>query len=375
MLVRPLRTTVALVLALAVAAGTAPRATQPAADLPARLTDREFWGLVEGFSEADGFFRSDNLVSNEDTFQHVIPALTRVVKPGGVYMGVGPDQNFTYIAAVRPKIAFIPDIRRGNLQAHLMYKALFELSATRAEFLARLFAKPVPAGVPATASAEQLFDAFAMLAASEKLREQHLGALLGHLRGKRGLPLDEADAAGIAYVYSAFAQSGPFLSYSSGPPPFRGSRYPTYQDLQMADDGLGRQWAYLASEEHYRVIRTLQQQNLIVPLVGNFAGWKTLRAVGAWVRARGATVTTFYASNVEQYLFGDRLWDEFGRNLASLPLDETSTLIRSCFNNQCRTPPGSRSVSMLDGISALVRDHQAGRVQFYADVLSRSRTR
>jgi hypothetical protein len=196
--------------------------------------------------------------------------------------------------------------------------------------------------------------------------------MLAHLSGKRGLPIGETDAAGIAYVYNAFALSGPFLSYSSGPA--RG-RYPTYQDLQMADDGQGRQWAYLASEENYRTIRALQQQNLIVPLVANFAGSKTLRAVGAWVRERGGTVTTFYASNVEQYLFGDGIWGDFGRNLAALPIDASSTIIRSCFNNQCRTPPGSRSVSLLDGLAELVRDHQAGRVQFYADVLARSRTR
>ena len=61
------------------------------------------------------------------------------MKPSGVYLGVGPEQNFTYIAAIRPRIAFITDIRRGNLHLHLMYKALFELSANRADFVARLF--------------------------------------------------------------------------------------------------------------------------------------------------------------------------------------------------------------------------------------------
>ena len=69
------------------------------------------------------------------TLSTVAAALSERAKPGGVYLGVGPEQNFTYIAAIRPKIAFITDIRRGNLQLHLMYKALFELSADRAEFV------------------------------------------------------------------------------------------------------------------------------------------------------------------------------------------------------------------------------------------------
>jgi hypothetical protein len=46
-------------------------AVPAAAPAPAqpRLADREFWRLIEEFSEPNGFFRSDNLVSNEDTFQ------------------------------------------------------------------------------------------------------------------------------------------------------------------------------------------------------------------------------------------------------------------------------------------------------------------
>ena len=57
-----------------------------------------------------------------------------------------PEQNFTYIAALKPKMAFIIDIRRGNLQLHLMYKALFELSSDRADFIFRLFSRKRPEG-------------------------------------------------------------------------------------------------------------------------------------------------------------------------------------------------------------------------------------
>src|ERR671939_284571 len=70
--------------------------------LPSQLTDQEFWKLTTDFSEPDGFFRSDNLLSNEVWLQRVIPDLLNVAKPGRVYLGVGPEQNFTYIAALKP---------------------------------------------------------------------------------------------------------------------------------------------------------------------------------------------------------------------------------------------------------------------------------
>ena len=94
--------------------------------------DAAFWALVNDFSEPGGYFRSDNLVSNETTFQHVIPALQQHATPASVYIGVGPDQNFTYLVALRPRIAFIVDVRRQNMLLHLMYKALIEMSPTRA---------------------------------------------------------------------------------------------------------------------------------------------------------------------------------------------------------------------------------------------------
>ena len=110
------------------------RAAVAPESLPQRLSDAEFWRLTIDLSEPNGSFRSENLVSNEHTYQYVIPSLIKTVKPGGVYLGVAPDQNFTYMIAVQPKLAFIVDIRRGNLLQHLMYKAIFELSTDRADF-------------------------------------------------------------------------------------------------------------------------------------------------------------------------------------------------------------------------------------------------
>src|SRR5262249_7186895 len=115
-----------------------------AEQLPDRLSDEAFWKLIADLSEQGGSFVSDNFVSNELGVQDVLSTLVEGRKPGGVYLGVGPEQNFTYIAALKPKIAFVFDIRRQNMIEHLTYKALFELSTDRADFLSRLFSRPRP---------------------------------------------------------------------------------------------------------------------------------------------------------------------------------------------------------------------------------------
>src|SRR5437763_952796 len=109
-----------------------------AESLPSKLSDDAFWKMVTDFSEEGGYFRFENFLSTELGFQLVIPELKEITKPGGVYLGVGPEQNFTYILAIQPKIAFITDIRRQNMLELMMYKAFFELSADRPEFLSRL---------------------------------------------------------------------------------------------------------------------------------------------------------------------------------------------------------------------------------------------
>jgi hypothetical protein len=96
-----------------------------------------------------------------------------------------------------------------------------------------------------------------------------------------------------------------------------------------ATDEAGAYKSYLSSEERFAVMKTLESKNLVVPVVGDFGGPRAIRAVGAYLKAHGAKVSTFYLSNVEQYLEQDRKWNTFCRNVASLPLDRSSTFIRS----------------------------------------------
>jgi hypothetical protein len=103
----------------------------------------------------------------------------------------------------------------------------------------------------------------------------------------------------------------------------------TYAQLMVATDPAGKPWSYLATEAAFRVMKDLEIRNMLVPVVGNFGGPRALKAVGRYVRDHDSTVGAFYLSNVEQYLQQEGLWGAFCANVASLPLDDSSTFIRS----------------------------------------------
>jgi hypothetical protein len=309
-----------------------PQAAAVADTLPDRLTDAEFWELSDRLSEPDGYFRSDNLLSNELHYPEVLDRLIARGSPAGVYLGVGPEQNFSYIAAIRPRMVFITDVRRGNLHLHLMYKALFELSADRADFISRLFTKPRPPTLPAHASAVDIMDAYWVTdTLARNAFDRNLRAVHEHLTTTRALPLGTADLEGIADVYFAFYWFGPSITYSSSSNNGfgRGNSMATYYQLMVAQDSRGLVRSFLASEESFAAVKGLHARNLIVPVVGDFGGQRALRGIGAWVREHGATVSTFYLSNVEQYLRQQGTWSIFCANVASMPLSAASTFVRS----------------------------------------------
>ena len=101
-----------------------------------------------------------------------------------------------------------------------------------------------------------------------------------------------------------------------------------------ATDASGVAHSYLNTEESFRFVKDLESRNLVVPLVGDFAGSKTLRAVGSYLRTQNATVSAFYLSNVEMYLYREMVWDSFCQNVATLPMGDKSVFIRSAFDGR-----------------------------------------
>jgi hypothetical protein len=346
------------------------------ADPADRLDDAAFWRLSSECSEPNGYFQSDNLLSNERGFPDVVPEVARRGSIRSAYVGVGPEQNFSYLAALRPRIAFIIDIRRGNAVLHLLYKALFELSPNRAEFLSRLFSRPMPRQIGTRSSARELFDAYARVPGKPDLFAANLKAVRSHLVEHHHFALSGEDLEGLQYVYSAFFEAGPDLTYSMGGR--RGGRaFPSYAELMVAADDAGVARSYLATEASYHVLRDLEQRNLIVPVVGDFSGPKAFKAVGAYLASHGLTVTALYASNVESYLFRNDVWRGFYGNLGALPADGRSVVVRSLsggFGGRGFAPPGPGGMGgrlVLDSIEDLLNAFRRGEISTYADVMAR----
>jgi hypothetical protein len=314
---------------------------------------------MSDLSEPNGNFRSDNLVSNEIRYQDVIPQLVRTTASGGVYLGVGPEQNFTYLAALRPHLAFIVDLRRGNVDLHLMYKALFELSADRADFVSRLLSRRRPAGLTLKSTAAEIFNAFASAEPDDRFSTETLAAIRNQLVTVHRFPLSGDDLARIESIYHVFFLAGTKLQYSPYGS-FGGTVQPTYAELMVATDQAGQARSYLSSETAFAVVRDLERRNAVVPIVGDFAGPRALRAVGGYARKRHATISAFYVSNVEEYLRQDRTWQAFCANVATLPIDADSSFIRAVRNTEPGAPVEG-FVMQLGSIAAAAKQCAAAR--------------
>jgi hypothetical protein len=268
--------------------------------LAGALNDREFWSLIETLSEPPGTFAlSDNFVSNEP---HVAESVRRLRPRGGVYVGVGPEQNFSYIARLRPAMAFIVDIRRENRNLHLLYKALFELSGDRADFVSRLFSRARPPGVGAGTSVDALFAAYERVPATRELFSQTAALVRERLVTMHGLPLSQDDLAGLERVLDAFYADGPQIQFWGSRGGHGDGAAPSYRRLMTITDFTGQARSFLATDDGFRFVKDLQARNMIVPVVGDFGGADALRRVGDYVREHRDVIHAFYGSNVGVYL-------------------------------------------------------------------------
>ncbi len=345
-----------------------------------RLSSREpvaagsgFARLVARLSEPGGFFDTDNLISNETSYLHVLGKMREMGVNGGAYIGVGPDQNFSYIAQIRPGIAFIIDIRRDNLLQHLMFKALFTIADTRAEYLGLLLGLMPPAA-PAFGNMDitELIDHFdaatpdaAWAAAARAAVQQQAAAF--------GVPLSAADLETIGRFHDSFIQQGlglRFQSFGRAPQPY----YPTFRQLLLETDLTGRQASYLATEDAFQFVKQLQTQDRIIPVVGDLAGDHALPEVGRVIAERGERVSAFYTSNVEFYLMREGSFPRFAATVATLPRDERSVIIRSYFNRPWgahpQAVPGYASTQLLQTVDSFAEQAASGNPGGYWELVT-----
>lgn len=364
-----------MILVAASCEGSPPAPAAPVARPDSALSDSAFAALHTRLSEEPGYFDTDNLISNETGYLNVIGALDRLGVQGGAYVGVGPDQNYAYLAQVRPEIAFMVDIRRDNALHHLLLKALVERAPTRVEFLAGLVgvAPPPNAAAWAGRSAADIVAWIDAAPADEAVRGA-LAAEVAEAVVGYGIPLDAADHATIRRFHRTFMEAGlslRFTSFGRPPRPY----YPTYRQLLLETDADGEPASYMVSSDRYRVVRDLHLANRIVPVVGDLAGDHALDELASVLRAWGIPVSAFYASNVEFYLWRAGTFDAWARNLAALPATQEAVLIRSYFPNfgapHPSSLPGYYATQTLQPLAAFRAAVAEGGFTSYLDLVTR----
>ena len=344
---------------------------------PDTVTVTEFAQLTERLSERAGYFGSDNLVSNELSYQHVLERMGKMELRGGVYLGVGPDQNYTYIAQVRPKLAIMVDIRRDAMLQHLLYKSLFMMSKSRVEYLSNLFARPLPKDHRRWQNRpiRDLVDYFDRTPLDPTMAER-LRLEVRRVLGDLGLLLSPRDLETIDEIHSAFATDCLEVRYTIRDRP-SGRFFPAFRDILLEKDLAGNYRNYLAREDTFEVLRQMHEQHRIIPITGDLAGQQALRSVGAYLREIGETVTAFYVSNVEFYLWRQDTMGRWVDNLRALPINERSVIIRSYFNYAYYTSVHPQtidnhfSVQILQTIESLIRDYDQGGYGSYYELSTR----
>ncbi|HSR69012.1 MAG TPA: hypothetical protein VLU25_13830 [Acidobacteriota bacterium] len=356
--------------------GSATASCQASLPAPQALDDDAFQQVSSRLSESPGYFDTDNLISNETSYQHALSGLPRGAGEGRAYLGVGPGQNFTYIAHLRPHTAIILDVRRDNQLFHLYWKELFRRSANRVEFLSHALARPLePRSRPpgSEADAASLVRFFHHLPPDEEFYRQQLESIFDSLRSRFPKLVEKADKGALRRLSLPFARQGLSLRFASHGRRPR-SFYPTYGQLILASDLEGRRGHFLEREEDYRFLKKMQDENRIIPVVGDFSGPHALKAVGSYLSRHDLKVTAFYLSNVEFYLFINGVFDEFAQNLEALPVDENSFLIRTHFGNagiHAEARPGHFVTCLLQSASSFLRHHRREPYRSYWDLVNR----
>ena len=339
------------------------------------ISPAKFTAIIQEFSEPGGYFQSDNFVSNEEEYLKVLDKMKELGASGGAYIGVGPEQNFTYIARVKPKIAFIVDIRRQAMIQQLFYKALFHLCPNRTEFLSRLLSRPVkgPDAPPADAAMDALMRYFSLAPADDHALSSNLTEIKKTIREDFKFPLSEDDRMSLDYIGKSFRDDGVYISFQMDS--FRGRRrgglyFPTMREILEQRDSRGTYGNFLASDEDYNFVRKLQKQNRIIPIIGDFAGTKAIKSIAGYLDRESIPVSVFYISNVEQFLFQYDEFEAFVKNVKSLPMRPNSLLIRTIASMYLIRSRRPMMETVLQNLPSFIKNYDAGRYPDYYDLVN-----
>jgi hypothetical protein len=293
--------------------------------------ESDYARLIARLSETGGFFDSDNLVSNETSYLHVIPALKALKVRGGAYLGVGPEQNFSYLAEIKPDLAILIDIRRDNMLLHLLFRAMFIAARNRLDYLCLLYGRPAPDNLDRWTD-RPLLDLLAYIdrtPGDSALQDLNHTGLMGQVE-RFGVPLTPLDRQTLRRFHNEFFAAGLELRYTSLGRPARPG-YPSERQLYLSTDLDGAPASYLSTEKRFRTVRSLEREGRVVPVVGDLSGPTAMKAIAAYLKEIRRAVSAMYVSNVEMYLFRQGNFGRYAENVRALPTSRNGVIMRSYF--------------------------------------------
>jgi hypothetical protein len=310
---------------------------------------------------------ADNLVSNEDSYPRVAGELNRLAPERTVYLGVGPDQNFSLIAAARPASAFILDHRRRNVRLHLLHKGLMTLAEDRAGYLSTLTARAPSRTIGNDAPVAQLVEAFRSTAFDRARLDEAVGDVARVLKPVGVLADDEwPDLATIQARLAGPGVEARFLALRM---------YPTLArqvETTSRDGGPGH---FLASEASYRLVRDLELRDRVIPIVGDFAGAESLTRLGGWLRREGQRIGVVYVSDVEFFLLRAGRFAAYIEGLARLPIAEGAVIVRTSTReiDHPERVAGDSSTTIVRSLGRFLEAAKAGRIRAVDDLFRQGR--
>ena len=332
-------------------------------DLTFPARDQSIRRVISLCSETTSARHADNFVSNEDSIPAILGELAIRADEDSVYLGVGPDQNFSMIAQAKPALAFVVDFRRRNLLLHLLHKAIFALSPDRASYLKRLTSRS-PQGLRHDTEVEALVEAFQSAPYDRSRQQEHIGDVRVVLESLEVVRDEEWQD--LATMQTRLAGPGLNAKFLALP------MYPTSARLILAKGTDGARRHFLASEPLYQRVRDLQRDDRLVPVVGDFAGTKTFSVLGDWLRARRFQVGVFYVSDVEFFLIRQGKFAAYLANLERLPWSKNAVLVRTSTReiDHPRRLSGHSSTTITEPATAFLDRAKRGEVHSVDDLFT-----
>ncbi len=214
-------------------------------------------------------------ISNEDRLDVFSPSLLGLRGTGGVFVGVGAEQNWILAGWSRPDVLVLMDFDQGIVDLQHVYVVALSQAPTRqafralfveddGRFLREALERELPAGPVRAGALEALRLARPRIA-------RRIGRLVSHL-----------PARGVS--------------------------------------------SFLTDDDDYAFVRALVLSGRVFVVRGDLTGPRTMKAIGAASRAAGMEISTFYLSNAEQYF---EYTARTRANLVGLPWGRRSMVLRT----------------------------------------------